>query len=99
MLAMSIAACGSHTFQKGEEMARAGDWDSAVAYYTKAVQENPDKPEYKIALERASQAASNVHMDKAREFETKGELENAILEYKKAVEFAPGNTQAAQRRR
>ena len=99
LLAMSIAACGaSRTFKKGEELAKQGDWDSAVAYYTKAVQGDPDRPEYKIALERASQAASNAHMDKARAFETKGDLENAVLEYKRASEFAPSNTQAAQRR-
>jgi general secretion pathway protein D len=99
LLAMSIAACGaSRTFKRGEELARQGDWDSAVAYYTKAVQGDPDRPEYKIALERASQAASNAHMDKARAFEAKGDLENAVLEYKRASEFAPSNTQAAQRR-
>src|SRR4029453_14621318 len=79
-------------------MAKQGDWDTAVAYYTRAVQGDPDRPEYKIALERAMQAASNVHMDKARAAEAKGELENAVLEYKRATEFAPGNTQAAQRR-
>jgi general secretion pathway protein D len=98
LLAMSIAACGSRTFKRGEALAKQGDWDSAVAYYTKAVQGDPDRPEYKIALERAMQAASNVHMDKAKTLEAKGEIENAILEYKRATEFSPANTQAAQRR-
>lgn len=98
LVAMSIAACSNHSFKRAEETAKAGDWDSAVGYYTKAVQEEPDRPEYKLALERAMQNAANGHLDKARAFEAKGDLENAVLEYKRVTEFAPGNTQAAQRR-
>src|SRR5690349_22289968 len=48
-----------------------GDFDAAVAFFTTAVQENPDRPEYKIALERAQQAASRSHFDKARAYEDK----------------------------
>jgi general secretion pathway protein D len=99
LLATSLAACGvSRTYKRGQQMAQKGDWDSAVAYYTRAVQGDPDRPEYKIALERAMQAASNGHMDKARELEAKNELEGAVAEYAKAVEFSPGNTQAAKHR-
>src|SRR5690349_8425121 len=75
-----------------------GDFDAAVAFFTTAVQENPDRPEYKIALERAQQAASRAHFDKAREYEDKGDLDNAILEYRKSAEYDPANRQAAQKR-
>jgi type II secretory pathway component GspD/PulD (secretin) len=99
LIATALAAsCSSRSAKRAEEFVRAGDWDSAVAYFTRAVQEHPDRPEYKIALERAMQNASNGHMDKAKEFEAKGELENAVLEYNKALEFAPSNTQASHRR-
>ncbi|HEY8550734.1 MAG TPA: hypothetical protein VIL35_12320, partial [Vicinamibacterales bacterium] len=70
----------------------------AVQYYTRAVQDDPDRPEYKIALERAMQAAANAHMDKARAFEANGELESAIVEYRRALELSPGNSQAIQKR-
>ena len=95
-LATSCATSGAA--RRAKDFAEAGDWDSAVAYYTRAVQEDPDRPEYKIALERAMLAASNAHMDKGKAFEANGELENAALEYKKALEFAPSNTQASHRR-
>ena len=35
-----------------------GDWDAAVEYYRQAVQDDPDRAEYKIALERATFAAA-----------------------------------------
>ena len=99
LAAVVAASCTTNrAFRRAEQLALAGDWDSAVVYFTKAVQENPDRPEYKILLERAMQSASNGHMDKAKVFEEAGDLENALLEYKKALEFAPSNAQASHRR-
>ncbi len=99
LLAVAVSGCASSgSFRRGQEFARAGDWDSAVAYYTRAVQADPDRPDYKIALERAMQTASNVHLDKARELDRKGELENALVEYRKVLEYAPGNSHAVVRR-
>jgi general secretion pathway protein D len=99
LLAVAVSGCAtSRNFRRGEAFAHAGDWDSAAAYYTRAVQENPDRPDYKIALERAMQAASNVHLDKARDLDRKGEIENALVEYRKVLEYAPGNSHAIMRR-
>jgi general secretion pathway protein D len=99
LLAVAVSGCAtSRSSRRAAAFASAGDWDSAVAYYTRAVQENPDRPDYKIALERAMQTASNVHLDKARELDRKGEVENALLEYRKVLEYAPGNSHAIMRR-
>ena len=99
LLAVAVSGCAtSRTYKRGEAFARAGDWDSAAAYYTRAVQENPDRPDYKIALERVMQTASNVHLDKARDLDRKGETENALVEYRKVLEYAPGNSLAIMRR-
>ena len=54
MLFVSGCAAG-RAFRKGDEAARAGDWDTAVQQYSRAVQEKPERAEYKIALERATQ--------------------------------------------
>ncbi len=99
LLAVAVSGCAtSRNYRRGEVFARAGDWDAAAAYYTRAVQENPDRPDYKIALERAMQSASNAHLDKARELDRKSELENALVEYRKVLEYAPGNSHAITRR-
>jgi general secretion pathway protein D len=99
LAAMMVMACGTNrSFRRGDEAARAGDWDAAVQYYRRAVQENPDRPEHKIALERAQEAASVAHTSRAKALEEKGDLDGAIAEYKRAVEFHPANRQASHRR-
>jgi general secretion pathway protein D len=60
-----------------------------------AVQAAPDNPNYKIALERSMLAASRAHLEKAREFEDKGQLEAARGEYQLGSEYDPTNRQAA----
>ena len=61
------------------------------------MQADPDKPEYRIALERAMLNASRQHFDNARALEAKDQLDAALLEYRRTVEFDPGNTQALDR--
>ena len=34
---------------RGEQAAHQGDWDQAVEYYRQAVQDDPDRADYKIA--------------------------------------------------
>jgi general secretion pathway protein D len=99
LLAVAVSACAtSKNFRKGEERAREADWDTAVAYFTKALQDDPDRPDYKISLERAMLKAAQVHMTAAREFDRKGEVENALLEYRKVLEFEPNAAHAITRR-
>jgi hypothetical protein len=46
---------------KGHEAATRGDWDTAVAYYRQALEENPDRLQ-EIGLERATREASLTHL-------------------------------------
>ena len=91
-----LAGCAAgRAFGRGESAARAGDWDAAVDYYRQAVQQNPDRADYQIALERAMINASTAHLDQARVFEARGQLEDAHREYRRASEFDPTNRQVA----
>jgi general secretion pathway protein D len=96
-LALLTGCAAGRAFRRGEDRARVGDWDAAVTYYRTAVQADPDKPEYRIALERAMLNASRFHFDNARALEAKDQLDAALLEYRRTVEFDPGNTQALDR--
>jgi len=99
LLAVAVSACGtSKNYRRAEGYQKDGDWDSAVAYYTKAVQDDPDRPDYKISLERAMLAAARTHVDRARDFDRKQDLENALVEYRKVLEYMPSNSFATQRR-
>jgi len=98
VLTLFVSGCAAgRAFRRGDEAARAGDWDTAVQHYTRAVQANPHRPEYKIALERATQSASREHISRAHELEAKDQLDAALLEYKRALELDPSNRLAAAR--
>src|SRR5581483_8373329 len=92
VVALTAGACAAgRAFRQGEQAARAGDLDSAVAAYRRALQADPDNPRYKIALERAMQAASRAHLERAQRFEQQGQLEAALGEYRLASEYDPSN--------
>jgi len=96
VLAIVVSGCAAgHAYRQGQEASRVGDWDSAVTHYTKAVQESPEKAEYKIALERATQNASREHLSRAHELEDHDQLDAALIEYKRALELDPSNRLAA----
>jgi general secretion pathway protein D len=96
-IALLTGCAASKAFSRGEDRARVGDWDSAVTYFRTAVQADAGRAEYRIALERAMLNASRVHFDNARALEAKDQLDAALLEYRRTVEFDPGNTQALAR--
>lgn len=93
-----VAACGAgRAYGRGESAARAGDWDTAVEHFRQAVQDDPGRADYRIALERAMINASIAHLDQARLLEARGQLEEALREFRRASEFDPSNRQIAGR--
>jgi general secretion pathway protein D len=96
LLAILAAGCGARgSFNRGDRAALAGDWDAAVEYYRKALQADPKRADYTIALERAMITASVRHLDQARVFEARGQLDEALREYRRASEYDPPNRQVA----
>jgi general secretion pathway protein D len=99
-MALTLLAAGcaaGKAFHQGDMAMRAGSLDEAVAAYRKASQADPDNPNYKIALQRALQAASRAHIEKAHEFEQKDQLEAALGEYRQASEYDPSNRLATSK--
>jgi type II secretory pathway component GspD/PulD (secretin) len=91
-----LAGCASgRAYGRGQDAARAGDWEAAVSFYRQALQDDPDRPDYKIALERAMVAAAGQYADRGRQFEAANQLEEAARAYRKALEFEPANRQLA----
>jgi general secretion pathway protein D len=96
LVALVVSGCAAAmSFKKGQSAAGHGDWDAAVAHFRTAVQEDPDKPEYKIALERAMLDAALMHAAAGKEFENKGQLDAAVREFRRASEYDPANRQLA----
>ena len=95
-VAAVVAGCAAgRAYGRGDRAARAGDWDAAVEYYRNALQENPGRAEYRIALERAMITASIQHLDQARLLEAREQFEDALREYRRASEYDPSNCQIA----
>jgi general secretion pathway protein D len=91
-LAVIVGGCAAgQAFRRGDEAMKKGDLDQAVAAFRAAVQADPDNPRYKISLERAMQAASRFHLDRAHQYEQQEQLEAALGEYKLAAEYDPSN--------
>jgi len=97
-MAALLAGCATgRAFSRGEASAQAGDWESAVGFYRQALQDDPDRPDYKIALERAMVKASEMFVERGKQLEASGQLEAALRDYRKAQEFEPSNRQLAAR--
>jgi len=95
-VAALITGCSlNRSYGRGNSAARAGDWDAAVEHYRRALQEDPNRADYQIALERAMITASIQHLDQARVFEARGQIEDAMREYRRASEYDPTNRQIA----
>ena len=82
-------------YRQGQGEARKGNWDLAVARFTRALQKNPDNIGYKIALENARIQASRQHYDLARRHLLAEELTKAAEELQIAANYDPGNKSAA----
>jgi len=93
----TACAVGAKSYRNGETAGAAGDWDAAVAHLRQAVQDNPDNPEYKMALERAMGNASRMHMANGTKLEDAGDLEAALAEYRSAIDYDGGNRLAIAR--
>jgi general secretion pathway protein D len=92
--AVMAAGCATgRAFARGEAAGRAGDWEAAVGFYRQALENDPDRPDYQIALERARRAAAAMYEERGRQFEEAGQLEEALRAYRKAQEFEPSNRQ------
>ena len=96
LLVATLSGCAAAmAYKKGFDAAQRHDWDAAVSHYRQAVQDDPDRPEYRIALERAMVEAALIHAFAGKEFEAKGELDAALREFKRASEYEPSNRQLA----
>ncbi len=81
----------SVNYEKGESELLNRNYEKAVFYFEKAVKENPRESLYRVALMRAKYEGSLYHLQKARILRNEGKKEEAIEEYKKAIEFDPSN--------
>jgi general secretion pathway protein D len=96
LAAMAASGCAARlAYHQGQEEAKRGNWDQAVARLTRAAQKDPDNIGYKIALENARIQASRMHFDLARKHLQAADLEKAAEELDIASKYDPSNKSAS----
>jgi general secretion pathway protein D len=96
LVALTSVGCAAHwAYRQGQQAAEKGEWDLAVARFTRALDKDPKNIGYKIALENARIQASRYHYDEAKKHLAASELEKAADELEIASNYDPGNRSAA----
>jgi len=95
LASLGLAACASTaTMHKGQDAEQAQDYDRAVAQYTAALRQDPTNNDARLALERSKIRASEYHFNRGRRLVAASKLEDAVVEFRIAVELNPSNGDA-----
>jgi general secretion pathway protein D len=96
LLVPALGCATSSAFRAGEKAERLQDYDRAVMEYSRAVQQHPDDVQYVRALGRARLRASTAHANMARRLAGRGLYEDALGEYRLALDLSPHDTGLTQ---
>ena len=95
VVCITLAGCsGFRASRQAQIASESGDWDNAVLYWSRAVEQDPTNIAYKGSLLRAKVRASQEHFEKAKKFHEAGVLERALVEFQQAVQLDPSNQYA-----
>lgn len=57
----------SESYKMGQDLSKEGRWDDAIVYFQKALDEDPNNPDYMSALQQAKQEAARGRYTKAKQ--------------------------------
>jgi general secretion pathway protein D len=97
-LLLLCMACNpaSEAYHEGRKAEARKDYDSAVIFFGKALQEQPENSQYMLHEKLARQQASSFHFEQGRKLLAQKRLSEAAAELQKAVSVDPTNEAAAQ---
>ncbi|NCO53174.1 MAG: hypothetical protein GW875_13900 [Deltaproteobacteria bacterium] len=84
MLVLLLVGCAttSPSFRKAQELYAVGRFDEAIVAYSDAVQERPEKAEYRMRLQLARNAAALEHVKKGEDLLRSGDYKSAASEFR-----------------
>ncbi|MEE9611095.1 MAG: hypothetical protein V3W19_07580, partial [Desulfatiglandales bacterium] len=94
-------APGQESFKMGQELSNQNRREEAILFYERALQENPDREEFRIALKKAKQESAKARFAKAREIiESNPDpnvptLDRILKELERARQFDPENKEVS----
>jgi general secretion pathway protein D len=93
-----VSGCpkGNNEFNEGKKAETLQDYDSALAYYQKALKADPYNASFKIRVNQARFEAGEWHIKRGLEFRKKGDLQGAAGEFQRAQAIDPASAIAEQ---
>ncbi|MGB7024723.1 MAG: cohesin domain-containing protein [Candidatus Acidiferrales bacterium] len=93
-----VAGCpkGNQDYKVGRKAELAGDYDTAVVSYARALKSDPGNAEYQLRSIRAHFEAGQFHVEQGEKDLNKGQLEMALAEFQKAEAIDPSSAIASQ---
>jgi general secretion pathway protein D len=97
-LLLLFTACNpaNEAYREGRKAEARKDYDSAVIYFGKALQEQPENSQYLLHERLARQSASSFHYEKGRRLMAEKRFSEAAAEFQRAVGVDPTNQAAAE---
>jgi len=89
--ALGAGCATGSAFRAGQRAERLQDFDVAVAEYTRALREQPQSRDARIALDRARLRAADAHFSRGRRLSAQGRYEEALIEFQIANELNPAS--------
>lgn len=101
IIALTFWSCSTfnQNYKLGTEAALNKNWDEAIKYYERGMQEKPNNSFYRLALLRAKISASYAYLYEARKLASQGKKEEALISYEKALSYDPLNKAIAKEAR
>lgn len=97
LLALALLSCGgSSAFKRGLEYEKLKNYDAALQKYEEALSADPGNAKYRLYFDRARFQAAMAHFDRGRRFRNDGRLEEALQEFRRAVQIDPSIAAAHQ---
>ena len=88
LLALQLSGCaGSRAYSRGQELYAQGDYDKSVLNYMEAVENTPDRQEYRLRLGNALNKAAWQHLEEGRRLLKERRAAEAATEFRRALEY------------
>ncbi len=98
LILLLLTGCAGHkAFSRGEDLLKEGRYHEAVAKFYQAVNENPDRHEYRMKLQTSRSLAALEHLKRGQNLIDAGDLRRAEEELIQAVGLDPGLEKARQK--
>lgn len=87
-LALQLSGCaGSRAYSRGQDFYAQGDYDKSVINYMEAVEQTPDRQEYRLRLSDAMGKAAWSHLEEGRRMMQERRAAEAATEFRRALEY------------